>query len=575
MNLSQIISLFLGVSLFLFGMSLMGDGIKRASGDHLEAILFKLSNTKLKGVLLGTGVTAVIQSSSATSVMAVSFVNSGLMNLLQGISVIIGAILGTSITGWVICLSYIEGSGGLAALISTTTLTGVAGVIGILLKMFSKKPTYQNVGDIMMGFVVLMVGMSTMSSAVKTVGDQDWFKALLVNMNNPLLGILVGAAFTALLQSASAAVGIVQALSVTGSMTVGTSLPLLMGINIGASLPVLLSAIGVSTDGQRTALSYLVTAIFGTGIAALIFYGGHMLLSYPFLGVVVNPFSMAFLNTLFRLSATLITFPLISLIHLIVSTIIKEKTTTLESHMVALEERFIYRPAIAIEQCRQAVTDMGMTAFVVLNQSINQLFSYDEAAYDHIVELEQHIDEYEDTINNYLIQLTHQPLNDFQSGEVGKFLHVVSDFERLTDHSLNIAQNAKLIHDKGYNLSEGARHDFSVLSDAVIEIAKMAVDAFSNDDLELASLVEPLEDVIDGLCDKAEHHHVHRLQKGTCSIKQAFAYNNICNDLERVSDHCSNVALAILGVTHLGEIEEKETPEFIEHKKQFKTRFSL
>ncbi|MBO6047370.1 MAG: Na/Pi cotransporter family protein [Erysipelotrichaceae bacterium] len=583
MSITQVISLLSGVALFLFGMNLMGDGIKRVSGDHLEAILFKLSNTNLKGVLLGTGVTAVIQSSCATSVMAVSFVNSGMMNLIQGISVIIGAIFGTSITGWVICLSYIEGSGGLASLISTSTLTGVVAVVGILLKMFSKKPMHHNIGDIMMGFAILMTGMSTMSGSVKTVGEQPWFQAALLNMNNPVLGIAIGAAFTAILQSASAAVGIVQALSVTGAMTFGTSLSLLMGINIGAAVPVLLSAIGVGTDGKRAAFSYLVSSIVGTGTCAILFFGVNSFVHFPFMSMPLNPFSMAFVNTTYRFAMTLLLFPMIKLISKIVTVLIKEVPDTTKDGKIVLEERFLYRPALAVEQVRQALTDMGIRALAAVCLSDQLLFEYDEESYNRVISQEEVNDEYEDEINAYLLQLTNQNINEYQSGEIAKFLHAVTDFERISDHALNIAQNAKMIHDKGLVLSEGAKNDFKVLSEAVEEIVQLAINAFGAIDLDTAMRIQPLEEVIDELCTRVQNHHVRRLQNGTCSIKQAFAYNNICTDLERVSDHCSNVGNALIGISrgtidthdYQKQLAADEAAQYDQYVKEYSERFSL
>lgn len=545
MSVTQVISLLSGVALFLYGMSLMGDGLKRVSGDQLEANLFKLSNTKLKAVLLGTGVTAVIQSSGATSVMAVGFVNSGMMNLVQGISVVIGAILGTSVTGWVICLSYIEGASGLSSIISTTTLTGTVAIIGIYLRMFSKKQMHHDLGDIMMGFVILMFGMSTMSGAVRPVGEQPWFQNILVNMNNPIIGIAVGAAFTAILQSASAAVGIVQALSVTGAMTVSSGLPLLMGINIGASVPVLLSAIGSSSDGKRTAMSYLVSGIISTVILVPIFYGLNSIMHFAFMSTSVNPFSLAFVNTLLRLAITVILLPLIEVIKVIVTKMIAEAEGE-KSDLVVLEERFIYRPTLAIEQSRQAITDMAERTINAFGAATDIIFNYDQKQFDFIKKTEEQIDEYEDKLSLYLMQLTRQALNPGQSMAVTKYLNVLSEYESISDYAYRLSVNAKEIHDKKYVFSSGAKNDFSVLCEAVFRIVELTVSASQTDDFETAEKIEPLHRVINELCDEIKHHHIQRLKNGTCSINQGFVYNDMCMNLERVSDHCSNIGAVII-----------------------------
>ena len=359
MGISQIMSLLSGIALFLFGMSLMGDGLKKLSGSRLEPILFRLTGRPIRGVLLGTGVTAVIQSSCATSVMCVGFVNSGIMKLKQAAYVIFGAILGTSITGWIICLSYIEGAGGLRELLSTATLTGIIAIVGIVLRMFAKKRAMQQIGDILMGFAVLMFGMSMMSGAVGTLGEQEWFTRALTGMKMPLLGILVGAAFTALLQSASAAVGIVQALSVTGALTLESALPLLMGISIGAALPVLLSALGAKTDGKRTALIYLVGSFMGVMVFASLFYIAHAIFGFPFMTATMNPFSLAAVNTLFRLVMLCLLLPFADVLEALVTLMIPDKKDAENDPTLRLEERFLAYPALAVEQSRITIHEMA------------------------------------------------------------------------------------------------------------------------------------------------------------------------------------------------------------------------
>ncbi len=546
MGVTEVISLLCGVALFLFGMSLMGEGLKRVSGSKLEPILFRLSNTTLKGVLLGTGVTAVIQSSCATSVMVVGFVNARMMKLRQAIGVILGAILGTSITGWVICLSYIENSGGLSSILSTATLTGVVAVAGILLRMVGKNPTTHHVGDICMGFAVLMVGMSTMSGAVSGLGKQAWFLNLMSSMKNPLLGILVGALFTAILQSASAAVGIVQALSVTGVMTLAESMPLLMGVCIGAAAPVMLSAIGASVEGRRTAYIYLVASVIGVTAFAAIFHIGDAIFHYPFMNKVMNPFSIAGVNSVLRLAMLLILLPFTDVLEAIVSFLVREKTDGEPDPSLRLEERFIHHPALAIEQSRTTINEMAEKARTGLDLALDLLFNYNETNRARVEQLEAQVDRYEDVLGSYLVQLTGQELSDLQNQTVTKYLHTLSDLERISDHALNIAENADEIHEKGLRFSDAAHKELDVLIAAVKNVVQLAIDSFLSGDLDQARHVEPLEEVIDNLCDAMKLHHVERLQKGICTIQQGFVFNDFVTNCERVSDHCSNVALAML-----------------------------
>ena len=355
MSISEIFSLLTGVAMFLFGMSLMGEGLKKVSGSRLEPILYQLSGTTVRGVLLGTGVTAVIQSSCATAVMTVGFVNSGMMKVRQAIGVILGAILGTSITGWVICLSYIDGAGGIAELVSTATLTGIVAVVGIGLRMFGKKQALHHVGDIMMGFAVLMFGMSAMSGSVSGLGRQEWFTSTLTKMSHPLVGILVGTVFTALLQSASAAVGIVQALSVTGAMSFEAALPLLMGVAFGASAPVLFSAIGANVGGRRTALVYPLSTGFGVLVCACLFYIANSMVHFTFLKHVMNPFSIAAVNTALRFVMVLIQIPFTDVIEGAVTALVPERGNQEPTLEIQLEERFIAYPALAIEQSRLTI----------------------------------------------------------------------------------------------------------------------------------------------------------------------------------------------------------------------------
>ena len=583
MSISDVISLLSGVALFLFGMSLMGDGLKQVSGDRLEPILYRLSSTTLRGVLLGTGVTAVIQSSCATAVMTVGFVNSGMMKVRQGISIILGAILGTSITGWVICLSYLEGTGGLAELVSTKTLTGVVAIVGIGLRSFSKKQSHHHVGDILMGFAVLMFGMSTMSGSVKGLGEADWFISALTSMSNPVLGVLAGALFTALLQSASAAVGIVQALSVTGAMRFDAALPLLMGISIGAAAPVLFSAIGASSEGRRTALAYPVSAGLGVVIAGALFAVFRLVVPAFPLPDVMNPFSMAGVNTILRLVMIVLLVPFTGFIESLLTRLVPDNEGDEDAPGLRLEERFLEHPALAIEQSRLTIHDMAEHAEQGIRSAFQLFHEFTDLGFEQVRDLENRVDEYEDVLGTYLAQLTGRELTSAQSTAVSEYLHTLSDFERISDHSLNLAESAKEIAQKKESFSDDAMQELSVLSAAVNQVVSMTVTAFQENDLNLAARVEPLEELIDDLCDRIKMNHVKRLQKGVCTIAHGFWLNDIVTNCERVSDHCSNIAVAMIELSddifqtheYMHALREKETPEFRQAYEEYARRFVL
>lgn len=582
MDFKDIILLLSGIALFLFGMTLMGDGLKKVSGNKLEPILFRLSGTPAKGIILGTAVTAVIQSSSATSVMAVGFVNSNMMKVRQAIYVILGAILGTSITGWVICLSYIDSTSGIGNILSTATLTGLVAVIGIIIRMFSKKPQRKYIGDIMMGFAVLMFGMSTMSGSVEGLGHQEWFTGLLTTVSNPVLGILIGAAFCAVLQSASAAVGIVQALSLTGAITFNAALPLLMGISIGGSLPVLMSSLGANTKGKRTAFSYLAVTLVGVLVCAAIFYILDAIIHFPFTANIQDPVSVALLNTLMRLVMVLIMAPLTGFIEALVTMIIPEKHKT-DKPIVTLEDRFLTHPALALEQTRGAINDMARLAQESIQIAFDLLLDYNGKSAQRVDELEDIGDHYEDALGSYLMKLSSSELNEQQARYTSVFLHTLSDFERLSDHAENISEGATEMHDKQLSFTPQAIEEFKIMNAAISEILSNTINAFINEDFDLAAKVEPLEEVIDDLCAELKIRHVERLQKGLCTVTGGFVFNDLLINFERISDHCSNIAVAIIELRdgafaiheYLEQVKEKRTPDFEQTYDTYREKFSL
>ena len=561
-----ILTLLSGVALFLFGMSMMGDGLKRVAGNKLELVLYKLTNTPLKGILLGTAVTAIIQSSSATTVMVVGFVNSGMMKVAQAIGIIMGANIGTSVTGWILCLSYIDGSSGIAQLLSTATISAVVAIVGIIFKMFVKKTTYKNVGDIMLGFSILMVGMQTMSGAVSPLKENPRFVSLLTTFENPFMGILVGIAFTAVLQSASASVGILQALSVTGSITFAAALPITMGIGVGAACPVLLSSIGTNKNGKRTALIYLLNDLFGMIFWSIVFYTVNTFVAFPFMNLTMRPMTVALMNSVFRMATILVLVPFIRLIEKLVFWLIKDDPEELEEQadFDLLEERFIAYPALAITQSHTAMNGMAKKARKNLGRAFALLKDFSQDKYNKIQEKENLIDKYEDKLGTYLMQLTGQPLTDPQTKQVSEFLHTLSDFERLGDHAVNISKVAKELAEKKISFSESAQYEIGVLSASIREITDLTVDAFCNDSLEDAKKVEPLRELIGMLCNELKNRHIIRLREGKCEFQQGFAFNDLLTNLERIAAHCSNVAVAMIE-TDSAEFDTHEYVKSVRH----------
>ena len=584
MSVADVISLLGGIALFLFGMSLMGEGLKKVAGSRLELVLYKLSSTPLKGVLLGTGVTAVIQSSSATSVMVVGFVNSGMMKVKQAIGVIMGAILGTSVTGWILCLSSLEGGSGVVQLLSTEVLTGIVAVVGIILRMFTGKTSNRYVGEILLGFAVLMYGMSAMSGAVSPLRESEAFIRILTSFSNPILGILVGLAFTSVLQSASAAVGILQALAITGAVTFEVALPIVMGIAIGAAVPVLLSALGANLNGKRTAFIYLLIDVLGVLIWALLFYGANAIIHFTFLDAVMSSVSIALMNTLFRLATVIVLLPCIGLMeHMVELLFPDDGSAAEEQEMDRLEERFLQHPALSIEQSRLVTNSMAERAEGNLLMAVGLRNRWSDKDFRMVGETESVIDRYEDKLGTYLMKITSKSLSQSQSEEVSKYLHTISDFERISDHALNISEAAKEIHDKDLQFSPEACHELDVIESAVREILSIAVGAFVENDPQRAARVEPLEEIIDGLCDEMKSHHVDRLQSGSCTLNQGFVFNDLLTNYERVADHCSNIAVAIIELEsdsfdpheYLNSVRAMKSSSFARYYEEYKQEYHL
>ena len=544
----MVLSLLSGVAMFLYGMLLMGDGLKMVAGDKLEAFLYKMTNTPAKGVALGAGVTCVIQSSSATTVMVIGFVNSMMMKLRQAISIVMGANIGTSITGWILCLSYIEGSGGLADILSTATISALTAVIGIILRMFCKRSINKNIGNILLGFAILMMGMQTMSAAVEPLRENELFVSMLTMFSNPLAGILVGIVFTAVIQSASAAVGVLQALSVTGILTFSSAFPIVLGIGVGAACPVLVSSIGASKNGRRTALIYLINDMIGLVFWGVVFYTVNAAVHFRFMDMVMTPVAVAFINTIFRVATGCVLFPFIPKLEKLVCWLVKDTQEEKEDEadFELLDERLVTYPALAIGQCHRVMAGMAKKVRKNVNRAMNLLNEYQQDKFDKVQRKEDLIDKYETKLGAYLMKLTKQEMTSTQTRQVSLYLSTISDFERMGDHAAYIAYMSEEMNENHTGFSEEARDELNVVMDAVREIINITCRVFMNDDKEEAKKVAPLGVVITNLCDDLKHDHVKRLSSGVCGMEEGTVFTDILNSFTRIAAHCASAMTALM-----------------------------
>ena len=586
MDIAGILSLVGGIALFLFGMSVMGDSLKKVAGSKMEVILYKLSGNTIKGVALGTGVTAVVQSSSAVSVMVVGFVNAGMMKVKQGISVVLGAILGTSITGWILCLNSLSGGkSSVASILSTEVLTGIVALIGIILWMFVKKTSLKNVGGIMLGFAVLMFGMSMMSGAIEPLREDPNFIHLLTSFTNPVLGVLAGLLVTAVIQSASAAVGILQALAVTGALEFDMAFPIIMGIGIGAAVPVMLSALGTSANGKRTAFVYLIIDIIGAILCGVIFYVLNAIFHFPLMTTTMTMFMIALVNTLYRLAVVILLAPATGLLEKLVCAMFPEgeEAAAEKADMDRLEPRFLAHPPLSIEQSRLVIDSMAGKALDSINSAIGVRRKYSKEGIKRVMDLEEVLDRYEDKLGAYLSKITAADLSETQSLEVGKYLTVLSDFERMSDHAKNIGEAATEINEKKLLFSEAAEKELSRLEDAIQEIASLTIDAFLNNGFEEAKKVDPLEEVVDDLCDILKSRHIDRVSRQECTLENGFVFNDILTDYERIADHCSNIALDLVEegeeLFHEHEyhrnMDYRQDPVYVNYFNSYKDKYEM
>ena len=544
---SMILSLLSGVAMFLYGMLLMGDGLKMVAGNKLEKFLYRMTNTPLKGVALGAGVTCVIQSSSATTVMVIGFVNSMMMKLRQAISIIMGANIGTSITGWILCLSYIEGSGGLATILSTKTISAIVAIVGIVLRMFGKRSVHRNIGNIMLGFAILMMGMQTMSGAVEPLRENEFFISMLTMFSNPLMGILVGIVFTAVLQSASAAVGVLQALSATGLLTFASAFPIVLGIGVGAACPVLVSAIGANKNGKRTALIYLLNDLFGMIFWGCAFYAANAVLHFGFMNRIMTPVSIAFTNTIFRVATVCVLFPFIPRLEKLVCMLVKDTKEEMEEEadLELLEDRLVDYPALAMGQCQRVISGMARKVRKNVNRAMNLLNDYQQECFDKVQRKEDLIDKYETRLGAYLMRLTKKEMTTAQSRQMSLYLSTISDFERIGDHAAYIAYMSNEMQERRMTFSGEALDELNVVMEAVREIINITARAFMDGNQDEANKVVPLGVVITHLCDELKHNHVTRLGSGVCGLEQGTVFNDILNSFARIASHCASITSAM------------------------------
>lgn len=558
MSVFDILTMVGGLALFLYGMEVMGNGLSKASGGRMERILEKMTDNIFKAVLLGAGVTAVIQSSSATTVMVVGFVNSGIMKLSQAVGVIMGANIGTTVTSWLLSLTGIQGDNFILTLMKPSSFSPILAVIGVGFLMFSKNEKKKDIGTIMIGFTVLMFGMETMSDAVKPLADVPEFANILLMFKNPLLGMLAGLVLTAVIQSSSASVGILQSLCVTGAVSYGAAIPIIMGQNIGTCVTALLSSIGASKNAKRTAFVHLYFNIIGTAIFMILFYTLNVFMHFDFIDNIANPAGIAVIHSVFNIFATAILLPfhrgLEKLATLTVRTSDEDEKQSVQpaeegqDMLLLLDDRFIEKPGFAMENCYSVTSHMAELSRQALFIAMELLQKYDETKAENVLKLENKVDHYEDRLGTYLIRLSSRDLSEKDSKSLSMLLHCIGDLERISDHAVNIMEKAQEMNEKNLSFSDKGAQELEVYSRAVRDIMNMSIEAFKNDDIHLARQVEPLEEVIDYLNDELKQRHVRRLRSGECSVELGFVLSDITINYERVADHCSNLAVDLLRI---------------------------
>lgn len=590
MDIFGVLSLIGGLAIFLYGMDLLGEGLTGASGGKLEKILEKLTSNPLKAVLLGAGVTAVIQSSSATTVMVVGFVNSGIMKLSQAVGVIMGANIGTTITSWILSLTGIESSNIFISLLKPTSFSPVLAAVGIVFLMFLKKDSLKNPGKIMIGFALLMYGMDAMSSSVAPLAEVPQFASILTAFSNPLLGMLAGMLFTAIIQSSSASVGILQALCSTGILSYATALPIIMGQNIGTCVTALLSSIGATKNGKRAAIIHLYFNVIGTVTFMIVFYALNAVIHFSFLNLTAQEFGIAVIHTAFNIITTAYLLPLRKVLEKLAYATIKlddNEKRIMDSRsgneFALLDDRFLEAPSLAVEHCKQVINKMADISRESLFISMSLIGGYDEEQALRVGELETRADKYEDALGTYIMKISTKNLKKEDSEMLNVMLHCIGDFERISDHACNICDSARELQQKNMQFSPKAETELDILSSAVREAVDISFDAFKSNNKNEADKVEPLEELIDTLAVELKARHIRRLREGKCTIELGFAHSDILNNLERVAYHCSNIAVDVIqsdqsefdAHEYLDRIKNKDNQQFAKDYKAYKDKYRL
>ena len=580
MDIFDLLSMVGGLALFLYGMHIMGDGLSKASGGKLEKILEKLTSNPIKAVLLGAGVTAVIQSSSATTVMVVGFVNSGIMKLHQAVGIIMGANIGTTATSWILSLTGIESSNFWIRMLKPSSFSPILALLGVVFIMFMKKEKKHDIGLIMVGFAILMTGMDAMSAAVKPLADVPEFTNILTMFSNPILGMIAGLVLTAIIQSSSASVGILQALCATGSLAYATAFPIIMGQNIGTCVTAIISSVGASKNAKRAALVHLYFNIIGTVIFMAAFYLINAFVPFAFLDDSANAMGIAVIHTVFNVTATIILLPFGRLLERLACATVRESKEEAENMEVPdefalLDERFLDKPSLAMQHCKEVTDNMAKLSKKALFTALDLVGNFSENAATRVSSMEDRVDKYEDVLGTYLMKLSSRDLSEKDSEELSMLLHTIGNFERISDHACNITETAREMYDKEMTFSEKASAEMQIFTEALKEIVTKTVDSFMGENVELAKTVEPLEEVIDDMNMELKSRHVRRLTEGKCTIELGFVHSDLLTNYERVSDHCSNIAVCLIQT----KLEGFDTHEYLdtikrEDNEQFKSRYA-
>lgn len=579
MDIFDALEMIGGLCLFLFGMNIMGQALERRAGSRLRTTLSKMTGKTMTGFLTGLVVTAIIQSSSATTVMVVGFVNSGLMTLKQAIGVIMGANIGTTVTAWLLSLGGISGDAVWVQLLKPTSFTPVLALIGIIMYMFSRDSRKNDTGMILLGFATLMFGMDTMSGAVSGLRDVPAFREMFVAFTNPLLGVLAGAALTAIIQSSSASVGILQALALSGQVSYGAAIPIIMGQNIGTCVTALISSVGTSRNAKRAAVVHLSFNVIGTIVWLTAFCIVRTVAAPAILGESATMYGIAIAHSAFNLACTAILLPASGLLERLAIRLVPDGRK--KESEVTLDERLLATPPLALEQCSVVTEDMACYAAGAMKKAIECVSDFDPKAAQEVRDSEDETDKYEDMLGTYLLKLGAEPLSDENSEEVTELLKLIGDFERIGDHAVNVIESAEELHEKQLEFSRSAKYELSVMSSAVCEVLDLAVKAFKDNDAQAAKAVEPLEQVVDDLKNELRTRHILRMKKGECSIEAGFVWSDLLTDLERASDHCSNIALCVLDMkkhtlsAHETQHEREDVPEFSDQYRRYSEKYAL